>query len=169
MHVELYKILISFSNVFTLQACEFILDVKKKIAPQYGVTHHSISIVDVEEGIIYGDERPISGLSSPLQVMVGNENRQFPSYLNTEEPDILDDFEDELRLKMSCGHAICKSIPYPGGGGVSIIWYTQTLRTTGMGTFLTSQIYLGSDAIFINLLYQLVDNSSSIFAQVATI
>jgi hypothetical protein len=71
---------------------------------------YSLSIVDLEEGILYEDGRQISGLSSPLKVMVGNENRQFPSYLNTEEPDMLtlDDSEDEPRLKMSCGHAICK-------------------------------------------------------------
>ncbi|XP_048767940.1 E3 ubiquitin-protein ligase RNF217-like [Ostrea edulis] len=89
-------------------ACTSILDVKKKIAPRYGVSHYSLSIVDFEEGILYEDGRQISGLSSPLQVMVGNENRQFPSYLKTEEPDMLtlDDSDDEPRLRMSCGHAI---------------------------------------------------------------
>lgn len=59
---------------------------------------------------MYEDDRSLSGLKLPLQVMIGNENRHFPSYLNTEEPDILtlDDSEDEPRLKMSCGHALCK-------------------------------------------------------------
>lgn len=62
----------------------------------------------MEDGIIYGDDRSLSGLKLPLQVMIGNENRQFPSYLSTEEPDMLtlDDSEDEPRLKMSCGHAL---------------------------------------------------------------
>lgn len=66
----------------------------------------------MEDGIIYEDDRPLSGLKLPLQVMFGNENRQFPSYLNTEEPDMLtlDDSEDEPRLKMSCGHALCEKI-----------------------------------------------------------
>lgn len=61
---------------------------------------------------MYEDDRSLSGLKLPLQVMIGNENRQFPSYLNTEEPDMLtlDDSEDEPRLKMSCGHALCKMI-----------------------------------------------------------
>ncbi|XP_061195765.1 uncharacterized protein DDB_G0292642-like [Saccostrea echinata] len=79
-----------------------------QIESDCGVSRYSISIVDLEEGIIYENERPISGLSTPLQVMFGNENRQFPSYLNTEEPDMLtyEESEDEPRLKMSCGHAI---------------------------------------------------------------
>lgn len=57
---------------------------------------------------MYEDDRSLSGLKLPLQVMIGNENRHFPSYLNTEEPDMLtlDDSEDEPRLKMSCGHAL---------------------------------------------------------------
>lgn len=68
----------------------------------------------MEDGIIYGDDRSLSGLKLPLQVIIGNENRQFPSYLSTEEPDMLtlDDSEDEPRLKMSCGHAFCKMIIY---------------------------------------------------------
>lgn len=66
----------------------------------------------MEDGIIYEDERSLSGLKLPLQVMFGNGNRQFPSYLNTEEADMftLDYSEDEPRLKMSCGHALCKMI-----------------------------------------------------------
>lgn len=66
----------------------------------------------MEAGLIYGDDRSLSGLKLPLQVIIGNENRQFPSYLNTEEPDMLtlDNSEDEPRLKMSCGHALCKKI-----------------------------------------------------------
>ncbi|XP_062578211.1 uncharacterized protein DDB_G0292642-like [Saccostrea cucullata] len=104
----MYQRLSSASASFLLPSCSSILDVKKKIAPEFGVTHYSVSIVDLEDGIIYEDGRPISGLSSPLQIMVGNEDRQFPSYLNTAEPDMLthDDSEDEPRLKMSCGHAI---------------------------------------------------------------
>lgn len=68
----------------------------------------------MEDGIIYGDDRSLSGLKLPLQVIIGNENRQFPSYLSTEEPDMLtlDDSEDEPRLKMSCGHSLCKMIIY---------------------------------------------------------
>lgn len=66
----------------------------------------------MEDGIMYEDDRLLSGLKLPLQVMIGNENRQFPSYLNTKEPDMLthDYFKDEPRLKMSCGHALCKMI-----------------------------------------------------------
>lgn len=88
--------------------CLSILDAKKNIAHQSGISQYSVSIVDMEDGIIYEDDRPLSGLKLPLQVMFGNENRQFPSYLNTEEPDMLtlDDSEDEPRLKMSCGHAL---------------------------------------------------------------
>lgn len=95
-----------------IQDCFSIIDAKKNIARQCSITQYSVSIVDMEDGIIYGDDRSLSGLKLPLQVMIGNENRQFPSYLSTEEPDMLtlDDSEDEPRLKMSCGHALCKMI-----------------------------------------------------------
>lgn len=95
-----------------IKGCFSILDAKKNIARQCSITQYSVSIVDMEDGIIYGDDRSLSGLKLPLQVIIGNENRQFPSYLSTEEPDMLtlDDSEDEPRLKMSCGHALCKMI-----------------------------------------------------------
>lgn len=89
-------------NPFTVGEC------KKKFAAKLGTQHYYIEVVNLEDGIIYENEREIQGLSTPLQIMVGNPDRKIPSYLVTTEPDMImqDEDDEEPRLKMSCGHAI---------------------------------------------------------------
>lgn len=85
-------------------------DVKKPIASLCGVPRHCIEIVDLEEGLVYDNSREVSSLPRPLQVMVGADERHVPGYLVTTDVDMIeqDPYDEEPRLKMSCGHAISK-------------------------------------------------------------
>lgn len=90
------------------------MEMKKHLAQTIGIGFHYVDIVCLEDGIIYENDRHINGISRPLQVMVGNPQRKIPRYLVTPEPDMIyqDVSDEELRLKMSCGHAISKSQPF---------------------------------------------------------
>jgi hypothetical protein len=85
-------------------------EVKKPIASLCGVPRHCVEIVDLEEGLMYDDSRGVSSLSCPLQVMVSADERHVPCYLVTTDMDMIeqDPYDEEPRLKMSCGHAISK-------------------------------------------------------------
>lgn len=84
------------------------MEMKKHLAQTIGISFHYVDIVCLEDGVIYENDRHINGISRPLQVMVGNPQRKIPRYLVTPEPDMIyqDVNDEELRLKMSCGHAI---------------------------------------------------------------
>ncbi|XP_048769171.2 ranBP-type and C3HC4-type zinc finger-containing protein 1-like [Ostrea edulis] len=80
-------------------------ELKNNIAALLGIQYSDIDVVHLEDGIIFENDREIQGLSTPLQIMVGNPERTIPPHMVTTEPDMIME-DDEPRLKMSCGHAI---------------------------------------------------------------
>lgn len=83
-------------------------DAKRNIAINENLSNfHFVDIVCVDTGTIYADEVNLSALrtSGPVQVMIGNEDRKFPSYLETDEKDPICPDDDEPRFRMPCRHA----------------------------------------------------------------
>ncbi|XP_062580645.1 uncharacterized protein LOC134242559 [Saccostrea cucullata] len=89
-------------------ACTTVGENKGPIASLCGVPRQCVDVVDFEEGLIYEDSRRISNLTLPFQVMIGATERRVPFYLVTSNVDMIeqDPYDEEPRLKMSCGHAI---------------------------------------------------------------
>lgn len=109
-HIALFE---KKTSHFYLKIGSTVKDMKNNLAETIGIDCYYIDIVCLEDGIIYENDRNIEGISRPLQVMVGNPVRKIPTYLVTSEPDMIlnqDVNDKEPRLKMSCGHAISKTL-----------------------------------------------------------
>ncbi|XP_033726391.1 potential E3 ubiquitin-protein ligase ariadne-2-like [Pecten maximus] len=81
-----------------------VQDVKSDIASELDEDRNNIDIVD-NDRVIEGS-RLVQDLSRPLQVVVHNANRTLPRRLQTNKKDMMNDWEEEPRCLMSCGHAI---------------------------------------------------------------
>lgn len=83
-------------------------DAKRNIACNEKLrSFRSVDIVCIDTGTIYADEVNLSSFrtSEPILVMIGNEDRKFPSYLETDEKDPICPDGDEPRFLMPCRHA----------------------------------------------------------------
>lgn len=83
-------------------------DAKRNIACNEKLrSFRSVDIVCIDTGTIYADEVNLSSFrtSGPILVMIGNEDRKFPSYLETDEKDPICPDGDEPRFLMPCRHA----------------------------------------------------------------
>ncbi|XP_048768788.2 E3 ubiquitin-protein ligase ariadne-1-like isoform X2 [Ostrea edulis] len=95
------------TKVFTTQ-CVTVGDAKRNIACNEKLrSFRSVDIVCIDTGTIYADEVNLSSFrtSEPILVMIGNEDRKFPSYLETDEKDPICPDGDEPRFLMPCRHA----------------------------------------------------------------
>lgn len=68
-----------------------------------------IDIVNIEDGSIYKESTPLGEIPTPIQVMVGNPDRNVPVNCATNKPDMITGDTTEPTVMMSCGHTISKS------------------------------------------------------------
>ncbi|XP_033725001.1 probable E3 ubiquitin-protein ligase ARI5 [Pecten maximus] len=86
------------------QETDTVQNVKSAIASELDEDRNNIGIVDNDK--VIDGSRSVQDLSRPLQVVVHNANRTLPQRLQTDKKDMMNDWEEEPRCLMSCGHAI---------------------------------------------------------------